>query len=326
MTEHLRLSGHAATKSLAHVQSTCQVNEPEDKRKWNAEMRDAAAARVKPVQLSQSAADIPSRVDQEPVDVCVDAMLVRTLDENGGMLKIGQLYVRTNWGSGPTASLGGLRKYLSSRLHLFSTYHGMVALKKNHSLLTRPLEENAASDGHVDVGMPKAANWKKHNNSYASSNVHEDSDSQCTPAPIFFGNATQTTPPPHSDVRGIDISKAEFSAGGTNEPAVAQSNGAVGRTLVPNLKRKFVETRKFTDWLIALDAGRGAMLQYLDALICEFDGDFLQLCAAWRGMGLGKSVLDSVDSAFWDAVGIHRIGHRLLFARGIEDLVNDRRK
>ena len=71
------------------------------------------------------------------------------------------------------------------------------------------------------------------------------------------------------------------------------------------------------DWLLGLDAGHGALLQYTDALVREFDGDPSQIRAVWRRSDLGESKLDSVDPSFWVAVGVRSLGHKLTLARGI---------
>merc|ERR1711924_479676 len=68
----------------------------------------------------------------------------------------------------------------------------------------------------------------------------------------------------------------------------------------------------FKDWLMSLDGGKGALLQYMDSFSTEFDAELVQLCAAWRGQSCGQSLVECIDPNLWSAVGIHKLGHRLL--------------
>lgn len=88
-------------------------------------------------------------------------------------------------------------------------------------------------------------------------------------------------------------------------------------------KRDDVQSTKseeLNEWLLSLDQGGGALLVYTDALVAEFDADLVQVRAAWTGCDAGASVLDSVDPHFFSAIGVHRTGHKLLFARGMATL------
>jgi len=74
------------------------------------------------------------------------------------------------------------------------------------------------------------------------------------------------------------------------------------------------------DWLMRLDNGKGALLQYFEVLQHEFDADFGQLAAARLEEPSGPSVTDTIDPNFWDTCGIKQTGHRMLIARGINAL------
>lgn len=73
-------------------------------------------------------------------------------------------------------------------------------------------------------------------------------------------------------------------------------------------------------WLEGLDDGVGAMLQYYDALCAEFDGDLSMIAAAKVEGGERKGILGAVDASFWETVRVEKIGHKMLFAKGIAKL------
>jgi len=95
--------------------------------------------------------------------------------------------------------------------------------------------------------------------------------------------------------------------------------------VVAELKRKREEGRgereaKFREWLINLDDGVGAMLQYEEVLIAEFDADLTQLAAVKRDADAAEGLLGFVDPIFWEIVCMRKLGHRMLIARGIMKL------
>lgn len=95
-------------------------------------------------------------------------------------------------------------------------------------------------------------------------------------------------------------------------------------------KRRREETQaerelQFKDWLSSLDNGAGAMLQYFDRLAAEFDADLTQIkaCRISDGTDDHEEVhLGSIDKVLWEAAGIKKLGHRMLFARGIALICN----
>lgn len=95
-------------------------------------------------------------------------------------------------------------------------------------------------------------------------------------------------------------------------------------------KRRYEELKadreqQFRDWLMNLDGGAGAMMQYFDRLATEFDADLTQIKACrvpQDGEGKEDARLDTIDPILWEIVGIKKLGHRMLFARGIAALGN----
>ena len=74
------------------------------------------------------------------------------------------------------------------------------------------------------------------------------------------------------------------------------------------------------DWLLSLDNGHGALVQYLLALMTEFDGDLTQISSVWAEPREGQSLASCVDPEFWQVLGVRKAGHKLLFANGIAEL------
>jgi len=74
-------------------------------------------------------------------------------------------------------------------------------------------------------------------------------------------------------------------------------------------------------WLCSLDGGAGLMLQYYEILAAEFDADLAQIVAVRHDSRKGQQgLLGMVDPVFWDIVKVRKMGHRMLFARGISRL------
>jgi len=88
----------------------------------------------------------------------------------------------------------------------------------------------------------------------------------------------------------------------------------------PHSQAASSEEHHLRDWLLGLDSGSGALLQYADALMNEFDGCLQQIGASFYSACESKSILASVDPVFWEAVGVERFGHKMLFARGLAKL------
>jgi len=97
-----------------------------------------------------------------------------------------------------------------------------------------------------------------------------------------------------------------------------------------DLKRKREESQserelQLRKWLMGLDDGVGAMLQYYDVLASEFEADLTQIAAVKNlpkddDDGPLRSLTESVDPIFWETVQVKKLGHRMLFARGISHL------
>eukprot|EP00747_Dinoflagellata_sp_TGD_P090844 gnl/TRDRNA2_/TRDRNA2_164852_c0_seq4.p1 gnl/TRDRNA2_/TRDRNA2_164852_c0~~gnl/TRDRNA2_/TRDRNA2_164852_c0_seq4.p1 ORF type:complete len:195 (+),score=35.91 gnl/TRDRNA2_/TRDRNA2_164852_c0_seq4:93-677(+) len=121
---------------------------------------------------------------------------------------------------------------------------------------------------------------------------------------------------------GGSIFHASSGAGSASGRVARAETSSISKPFVAGVKRKKGElSQGFSDWLSSLDGGKGVLLQYLDAIAAEFD-DLSQVCAVWTGEGScdDSSFMNSVDPVFWDAAGVRKLGHKLLFARGIEAL------
>eukprot|EP00929_Paragymnodinium_shiwhaense_P007367 TRINITY_DN11126_c0_g1_i2.p1 TRINITY_DN11126_c0_g1~~TRINITY_DN11126_c0_g1_i2.p1 ORF type:complete len:2684 (+),score=826.66 TRINITY_DN11126_c0_g1_i2:133-8184(+) len=79
-------------------------------------------------------------------------------------------------------------------------------------------------------------------------------------------------------------------------------------------------SKRLQEWLEGLDDGQGAMVQYFDILMAEFDGDLAQIAAAKAEAGPQQGLLATVDPSFWETVKVSKAGHKMLFARGIAKL------
>ena len=82
---------------------------------------------------------------------------------------------------------------------------------------------------------------------------------------------------------------------------------------------RWARKRALRKWILELDGGQGAMLQYLDAIQYEFDGDFHQLkCARLEeSETTTQGLLGRVDRRVFEALGMHKLGHKFLLVRGI---------
>ena len=74
------------------------------------------------------------------------------------------------------------------------------------------------------------------------------------------------------------------------------------------------------NWLKTLDGGKGRMLQYQEMLVNKFDADLAKIAAAHLACS-NPNIPGAVEPAFWEAIGIAKAGHKMLFARGIAQLV-----
>ena len=82
---------------------------------------------------------------------------------------------------------------------------------------------------------------------------------------------------------------------------------------------RFTQERSLRKWLLELDGGHGIMLQYLDAIKSEFDGDLNQLkCSRLEESEIvTQGLLGRVDRIVFEALDMHKLGHKLLLVRGI---------
>lgn len=73
---------------------------------------------------------------------------------------------------------------------------------------------------------------------------------------------------------------------------------------------------EFAQWLSSLDPNRGAVLQYLEPLAAHFDS-VEQFASALQPVRPGVSKVKGVDEQIWEALGVARLGHRLLLVQGM---------
>jgi len=101
-------------------------------------------------------------------------------------------------------------------------------------------------------------------------------------------------------------------------PGVAPSVQGVKRPM--SVQCDSPRAQKLHDWLLNLDDGAGAMLQYFDVLVAEFDSDITQIKAVKIGGDEANGILGVVDPSFWNVGRVAKLGHKMLFARGIQKL------
>ncbi|CAE8594144.1 unnamed protein product [Polarella glacialis] len=80
------------------------------------------------------------------------------------------------------------------------------------------------------------------------------------------------------------------------------------------------QKEEIKQWLANLDQGKGALNPFLPVLqtkFCSLD-DILQAAFCKSEVGQNSSMLDSVSKAFFADLGVTSLGHRLLFAKGIQ--------
>mmetsp|Transcript_117404 Transcript_117404/g.262418 ORF Transcript_117404/g.262418 Transcript_117404/m.262418 type:complete len:242 (-) Transcript_117404:26-751(-) len=219
-----------------------------------------------------------------------DATLVHVLRESGGMSfkKLAECIWLDVSGGLSNKQVGKLKKYVRKRPSLFSVRAGIVTLKA-------ALLESSTTNANVICRPLKAAPV---NRTSDAGFKHEESDD----CPEVISSEDDSI----GDDRACGVEdEAEMSA--------------------PTGKRKHTESLssgmgELEDWLLGLDKGRGALLSHKDALVREFDGDLFQISSAWVGADDGQSLVNAVDPFFWTAIGVHVMGHKLLFAQGIAAL------
>ena len=73
-------------------------------------------------------------------------------------------------------------------------------------------------------------------------------------------------------------------------------------------------------WLLSLDNGSGALVQYLADIVNAYGGDLEKIAATRKQNLTTDSILDRVDDSFWKAINVRTLGHKYLLARGIVNL------
>ena len=70
-------------------------------------------------------------------------------------------------------------------------------------------------------------------------------------------------------------------------------------------------------WLLSLDNGSGALVEYLPDIVHEYGGDLNKVAATRKLNHTARSIIDCVDDSFWEAINVRTLGHKCLLARGI---------
>lgn len=278
-----------------------------------------------------------------------DQVLASALRERGEM-SVKSLADLVKWGNLLSHGLGGLRAYIADRPHLFRIDGQAMVSLKNPSV---SFNDSNASCGHdnvrcaitdiqpTDVGCSAVEIRSDGTDEDSCSCYEPDSSSEeldelplasymlrkkgadtlptseyahpaLAPAPALPAPAPPAPAPP-APVPPAPAPPAPA------HPAPAHPAPAHAPAHVPALAPAGTKSREaeLRSWLLSLDDGKGSLLQYEEAIVTEFDGDLVQVCAAWQGNIEGKSLLDSVDPEFFVAIGVRRTGHKFLFARGM---------
>ena len=71
---------------------------------------------------------------------------------------------------------------------------------------------------------------------------------------------------------------------------------------------------------MSLDDGAGELMMYFVNLASALDCDLANVEKFKIDGGESYGILGVVDPSFWETVGVIRVGHKMLFARGIARL------
>ena len=145
-----------------------------------------------------------------------------------------------------------------------------------------------------------------------------------SPEPPFDNDASEPAPKRHCQlpigaspaVAGQSTSTAQTLATRTapwNSGASSSADGAVSKRQTQS--RRFTE-EDFAQWLLEI-APEGTLLPYVSAIHSQFyhTSDLLHLVI--RPHDAGQPVLNCLEPGVWDALGIHKMGHKMLFARAV---------
>jgi len=179
------------------------------------------------------------------------------------------------------------------------------------SRLPNPVHNHA--EDVAPSGVVKEAPVEDHEGTETNEDVDDHRYSVPPPrgAPLAFGRdllSRAATPqgPKRQDVEHVWMTESQHNL----------AVGAVGKR--SREEGTLERERQLDKWLLDLDEGMGTLLQYKDVLMSEFDGDLAQIAASKNESDNG--LLPVVDPSFWDTVKVRKIGHRMLFAKGIAQL------
>ena len=99
-----------------------------------------------------------------------------------------------------------------------------------------------------------------------------------------------------------------------------EDSGASSNVFYPISKRQCQSRRSTKDdiakWLMDI-APKGTLMPYVTAIYCEFYHITYLLHSVIKPYEAGQPVLDCFEPALWDALNMHKVGHKLQFARGV---------
>ena len=87
----------------------------------------------------------------------------------------------------------------------------------------------------------------------------------------------------------------------------------------PYIVKEAIAYKELEEWLRNADAGKGILLKYSEALLSEF-GSKQELAASINEATPGASKVQRVDPAVFEILGVHSLGHKLMFAKAITAL------
>ena len=295
---HFEKTGHMAPPFLP-LQSSCRVDENVDVSTWSADMVDYKLwKKMNPMTKARMKKEARRQAAEAANSNKANEMVTQILAQSGGELELSVLASKLRWGSGHLQALGKLKRYCSERPQLFAVRGDLVALCRKFDSST--CDVGAVSPMHVS----------------ATDSTTEEADISSAGSACVDG-FSGLTKFAGSSAQLCSSNDVVWNAALLNKQCMLQ--GA---------KRKWCKslsarTSELEDWLVSLDKGYGALLQYKDALAWEFDADLSQIslvCATPYGGSGGASVVNSVEPSFWTVIGVHAYGHRVLFASGLAAL------
>jgi len=135
------------------------------------------------------------------------------------------------------------------------------------------------------------------NNNNSNSNNQSSSNNN-----INKSSAASSSGPPITPQKSIKVPKTPFG------PA-------------PQWTKFGYSSDPIEDWFLSLDEGKGSLRPYIETAQREFDGELYLLALAYV-QTTEQSVVRKVDNQVYEALGMKTAGHKIRFAKGINELHN----